>query len=110
MDFFFFKKLIDKRLFYRRELRIRLFFFYTCQKILQHFSVGQQVHVLPADAGLERGDDCVAGAQNGVVDQLLIGRKFATDGIRTGDVGAEAVVVGAHVEQDNVFLPENKVE
>jgi hypothetical protein len=44
---------------------------HTCKEVEKHFPVGEQVHVLPADARFQGGDDCVSGAQDGVVDQFL---------------------------------------
>ena len=46
----------------------------TFDQVDEHFPVGEQVHVLPADTWLQGGDDGVAGAQHGVVDHFL--RKF----------------------------------
>ena len=44
---------------------------HTCKQVEKHFPVGEQVHVLPADARFQGGDDSVGGAQDSVVDQFL---------------------------------------
>ena len=82
----------------------------TRKQVLQHFSVGQEVHVFPADPRLEGSSDGLARAEDGVVNQLLVGAELARDGVGAGDVRAEPIVRRAHVEQNDVLFPEMSFE
>ena len=82
----------------------------TRKQVLQHFSVGQEVHVFPADPRLEGSSDGLARAEDGVVHELLVGAELARDGVGAGDVRAEPVVRRAHVEQNDVLFPEMSFE
>ena len=70
----------------------------------KHLPIGQEVHVPPRDPRLAGINHCQAGSQDGVVDELLLVGELAVCRVGAGDVGAEAVVLAAHVEEDDVAV------
>ena len=70
----------------------------------KHLPVGQEVHVPPRDPRLAGVDHGQAGPQDGVVDELLLLGELAVGRVGAGDVRAEAVVLPAHVEEDDVAV------
>ena len=69
----------------------------------------------PADPRTHMHDACrrrggarlPLGLEDGFVDHALVGRELAVDRVRARDVGAVAVVLGAHIEQ--CHLPRARV-
>ena len=70
----------------------------------KHLPIGQEVHVPPRHPRLAGVDHRQAGSQDGVVHELLLFGELAVRRVGAGDVGAEAVVLAAHVEEDDVAV------
>ena len=70
--------------------------------MLQSHLVCQDMHVLVGDSRLCSVQHSTVGAQDCVVNYLLVVRELAIGRVGAGDVGAESVVFRAHVKENNV--------
>ena len=80
------------------------------QAHLAHWHTGTLAHphTHMHDACRRREGTCLPlGLEDGFVDHALVGRELAVDRVRARDVGAVAVVLGAHIEQ--CHLPRARV-
>ena len=78
-------------------------------EVLQDDPVGQQMEASPVGSGLDSIKHGPGSSQHGLVDDLLISRELAVDRVGAGDVAAVAAVLGAHVEEHHVSVPDGLV-